>query len=407
LNFLPDADYNPADYLMDLVNATEAPSSSASSPPPSAGGSKLGEEVVVVSSGEPLTDLENNHTTTAPHLLSYRARLIAGWDNSPIEKEIDQLLGFDTEGAESRKETNSDDSDDSENENNDGPKYPTSYSTQFFTLLGRALIVSQSKSMTNLQLYQTVGLGLISGLCWWDMPYTENTVMDRAGFMFFFMTFWFFMTLFQGMMQFLPERTIILKERAAGSYRLSAYYISKSISELPIRLSLPFLYLVISFPMSSLAQSAKVFFQVVSVQLLSALAGESIGIFIGTTTLDYEKAMVIATLVSMALMLTGGYFVQNLPTFVQWIRFVSPFKYSYDSCLRLVYYYNVPCEHGDILVQCSDPSLKSVPPEVVWAYLNQQGTVGFNVGLLILFIVFFRVAAYLSLRFVPHNNGRK
>lgn len=261
--------------------------------------------------------------------------------------------------------------------------------------------------MTNLQYIQTIGLGLISGVCWYDMPYNESTISDRAGFIFFFMTFWFFMTLFQGMMQFLPERTIILKERAAGSYRLSAYYISKTISELPVRLSLPFIYLVISFPMSSLAPSVKSFFQVVSVQLLSALAGESIGVFIGTTTLDYEKALVIATLVSMTLMLTGGFFIQNLPDFVHWIRFISPFKYSYDACLRLVYYYNVPCRNGEILVDCVDPTLKSVEPSVVWDYLGQQGTVGFNVGLLIAFIIFFRVAGYLSMRYIPHNNGRK
>jgi ABC-type multidrug transport system ATPase subunit/ABC-type multidrug transport system permease subunit len=394
LHFLPDADYNPADYLMDLVNATEVPNSSS------------GEEIILTSPGQSLTEIEPP-TTTPSQLLSCRARLIAGWDNSPIEQEIDQILGFETDPAAATATAEGKETDSNDDSDSNMVKYPTSYSTQFFTLLGRALVVSKSKSMTNLQLYQTVGLGLISGLCWWDMPYTENTVMDRAGFIFFFMTFWFFMTLFQGMMQFLPERTIILKERAAGSYRLSAYYLSKSISELPIRLSLPFLYLVISFPMSSLAPSAQVFFQVVSVQLLSALAGESIGVFIGTTTLDYEKAMVIATLVSMALMLTGGYFVQNLPTFVQWIRFVSPFKYSYDSCLRLVFYYNIKCDQGDILVQCSDPSLKSVAPEVVWNYLNQQGTVGFNVGLLILFIIVFRVAAYLALRFIPHNNGRK
>jgi ABC-type multidrug transport system ATPase subunit/branched-subunit amino acid transport protein len=387
LKFVPDADYNPADYLMDLVNATEEQAGDLNS-----------DSVVIASTSG---DLEQGKSSSS----SYRARLIAGWNNTPIEQEVDQLLGLNSSSPSLGKGSQVD-----ENENDTSGslvKYPASYSTQFITLLGRALIVSKSKSMTNLQFYQTFGLGVISGLCWWDMPYTENTVMDRAGFIFFFMTFWFFMTLFQGMMQFLPERTIILKERASGSYRLSAYFLSKTISELPIRLSLPFLYLVISFPMSSLAPTVKTFFEVVGVQLLSALAGESIGVFIGTITLDYEKAMVIATLVSMILMLTGGYFVQNLPTFVHWIRFISPFKYSYDSCVRLVYYYDLKCDQGDILVECSDPTVKDVSPEVVWNYLGQQGSVGFNVGLLILFIIFFRIAAYLAMRFIPHNNGRK
>lgn len=391
LGHAPPGDYNPADFVMDLVNSTA---------PPSIAIDDLAKDQTV---GEAPSD-----SPEAPsEVLSIRAQLIKAWDNSDIDAEVNEELvnklrkGTASPGTEDSLEDDEDDS------IPHGMKYPASYWTQFSTLFGRALIVSQKNSMTNLQFYQTIGLALICGFCWFDMEYSEDRIQDRSGFIFFFMTFWFFMTLFQGMMQFLPERTIILKERASGSYRLSAYYISKSVSELPVRLALPLMFLIISFPMSSLSSSVEVFFKVVGVQLLAALAGESIGIFVGTTTLDFEKAMVTATLVSMALMLTGGYFVQQLPNFVHWVRLISPFKYSYDACLRLVFSKDVRCDNGDFLVECTDPSVKTVSPEVALDYLNQQGSVGFNVGLLVVFIIVFRIAAYLTLRFVPHNNGRK
>ncbi len=149
-------------------------------------------------------------------------------------------------------------------------------------------------------------MALICGLVWFRMPYTELRINDRAGYVFFFQSYWFIMTLFQGMMQFLPERTIIMKERSAGTYRLSAFYISKTISELPIKMFMPFLFLAISYPMSNLYPSARIFFAVVGVQLLATLCGESLGIFVGTITVDFSKAMVYATLMSMALLLTGG-----------------------------------------------------------------------------------------------------
>merc|ERR1719215_361730 len=136
------------------------------------------------------------------------------------------------------------------------------------------------------------------------MGYNEAEVDDRSGYIFFFGTFWFFSALFLGMMQFLPERTIIMKERAAGSYHLSAYFLAKSLSELPIKLFLPFLFLAISFPMVSLSPSFVIFCGICGIQLLAALAGESIGVFIGTITMDMEKALVIATLVGLGLMLT-------------------------------------------------------------------------------------------------------
>lgn len=361
LQLVPPAEYNPADYVMDLVNDTE-----------SVEGTK-----------------------------SVRTRMIEGWDATATEQEVETSLGGSHVDA-----GDGDDSDDGDGMGST-TKYPSSYATQFITLFGRALVVSKQKSMTNLQIYQTIGLALICGFCWFDMDYSEKRVDDRTGFIFFFMTFWFFMTLFQGMMQFLPERTIILKERAAGSYRLSAYYLSKSMSELPVRLFLPFVFLLISFPMASLSPSIVVFIQVVGVQLLAALAGESIGVFVGTTTLDYEKAMVTATLTSMALMLTGGYFVQNLEEFVKWVRYFSPFSYSYNACLRLVFDRDIPCDDGSVFAECAVPGVKSVHPSVVFDYVGQENSVSYNVGLLVVFIVFFRIAAYLTLRFVPHNNGRK
>jgi hypothetical protein len=45
--------------------------------------------------------------------------------------------------------------------------------------------------------------------------------------------------------------------------------------------------------------------------------------------------------------------------------------------------------------------------EDAWAYLGAQGSVGSNCVCLLAFIFLFRLAAYLSLRFISHNNGRK
>ena len=99
-------------------------------------------------------------------------------------------------------------------------KWNTSYGQQLRVLIHRSMRNSRSAIFTPLNLIKSILLGLISGAIWFQTGTTEKFVSDRAGFIFFAMTFWVFDSLFTAMMSFPSERAIIFKERASGSYRL-------------------------------------------------------------------------------------------------------------------------------------------------------------------------------------------
>ena len=129
------------------------------------------------------------------------------------------------------------------------------------------------------------------------------------------------------------------------------------------------------------------------------LAGESLGLLVGTTIYDMEKAMTVMTVFSLFLLLLGGYFVQNVPTFIAWAQFLSPFKFAYNASLQLVFNSPVPCDGSSALGDiCGGASTGSASPEEVLNYHGVQGSIGFNIGLLFVLIVVPRCIGYRALR---------
>jgi hypothetical protein len=73
--------------------------------------------------------------------------------------------------------------------------------------------------------------------------------------------------------------------------------------------------MLISFWMGAISPEFTVFLGSVACTLMSVLAGESFGLMIGTSIYDMERAMTVMTVCALGLMLLGGFYVQNVPSF--------------------------------------------------------------------------------------------
>jgi ABC-type multidrug transport system ATPase subunit len=327
---------------------------------------------------------ERNHAVS----MTTRQRLIRAWDKEAVAEQMDACVERDNDAANIKDPLGEQMS-----------KYNTGWMLQYRTLVHRSLKNSRSAIFTPMNLIKSCALGFVSGLLWFQMSYTESTVFDRSSYFFFTMTFWVFDAMFQSFMAFPQERAVILKERASGSYRLSAYFMGKTTSEMPTRLVLPLIYMVISFWMASISSKFSIFVATTCVSLLSVMAGEAIGLFVGATIYDMEKGMTVMIVISLALALLGGFFVENVPSFLEWAKYLSPFKYAFDASLPLVFDEPVPCDGSGALEGiCGGSDTGYAQPEEVISYLGVQGTVAFNVGILIVIGLVPRYIAYLALR---------
>lgn len=276
--------------------------------------------------------------------------------------------------------------------------FNTTWWTQYTVLVHRSMKNSRSAIFTKLNLIKAGAIGFMCGLLWFQMPYTESTVFDRSSYYFFTMTFWVFDAMFTAYMAFPLERSIIFKERSSGAYRLSAYFMAKTTSEAPARLILPSIYMIISYWMSGVNNDFGIFIGSTLCCLLSVLAGESIGLLLGASVLDVERGMVVMTVVSLGLMVIGGFFVRQVPRWLLWLGYLSPFKYSYNSSVQLVFNKPVPCDGSGVLATCVENPTGSASVEEVLKFLGVQYSTGFNVGMLLVLFFVMRVVAYFALK---------
>mmetsp|Transcript_41161 Transcript_41161/g.60945 ORF Transcript_41161/g.60945 Transcript_41161/m.60945 type:complete len:718 (-) Transcript_41161:45-2198(-) len=388
----PDG-YNAADHLMDLLVVDSVLEKEVEDKEDLNGHTNaFGDGSVVLNDHGQETNLRRRvgggrRSSTVPA----RLQLIQAWDREAVAEQMDAALNSDDQSVKSDKREKT--------KKSKMTKYNTTWWTQFVVLTHRSLKNSRSAIFTPLNLVKSVALGVVAGLLWWQTPNTEKYVADRSAYYFFTMTFWVFDSMFNSLMAFPIERDVILKERASAAYRVSAYFLAKTVSEAPTRLALPFLYMIPSFWMAGLNPRFSVFVGSTVCTLLSCLAGESIGLFIGAWIYDMQKGMTVLTVFSLFLMLLGGFFVQNIPSFLIWARYVSPFKYAFDASRQLVFDRNVPCDGSGALEElCGGSSEGYATPEQVIDFLQVDGGVAFNVSLLLVVCFVPRYLAYLALR---------
>ncbi|XP_021808246.1 ABC transporter G family member 9-like [Prunus avium] len=265
-------------------------------------------------------------------------------------------------------------------------KWPTTWWQQFSVLLKRGLKERRHESFSGLQIGQVVAVALLAGLLWWQSNFSH--LQDQTGLLFYVCEFWGFLPMLQAIFTFPQERKMLEKERSSGTYRLSSYFISRIVADLPMELVLPTLFVTITYWMAGLKLTAVHFFHTLLVVLLSVLVAQGMGLALGALVMDQKKATVLGTVLMVSFLISGGYYVQHVPAFIAWIKYISIINYSYKLLLGSQYKNDdtYPCDSGVCLVR-DFPNIKHV---------GLNGQIGAAVALAIM-LVGYRLIGYLAL----------
>ncbi|XP_047077626.1 ABC transporter G family member 14 [Lolium rigidum] len=267
-------------------------------------------------------------------------------------------------------------------------EWTAGWCTQFSVLLRRGLKERRHESFNKLRIFQVLTVAFLAGLLWWRTPAAH--LQDRTALIFFFSVFWGFFPLYNAVFVFPLERPMLLKERSSGMYRLSSYFAARTAADLPMELGLPTAFVIILYWMGGLDPRPASFILSLLVVLYSVLVAQSLGLAVGAVLMDVKQGTTLASVITMVFLIAGGYYVQHIPPFVGWLKWLN---YSF-YCYRLLLGIQFP--HGGGVYDCGGGALCPVSefPAIKAVGLNNHWI---DVCVMALLLVGYRVVAYLAL----------
>ncbi|KAL2546539.1 ABC transporter G family member 21 [Forsythia ovata] len=273
-------------------------------------------------------------------------------------------------------------------------QWTNSWWLQFKVLLSRGLKERKHESFSGLRIFQVLTVSILSGLLWWHSD--ANHIQDQVGLLFFFSIFWGFFPLFNAVFTFPQERPMLTRELSSGMYRLSSYYLARIAGDLPMELILPTIFTTITYWMSGLKPSLITFLFTLCIILLNVLVSQGLGLALGAVLMDLKQATTLSSVMILVFLLASGYYIQHMPPFINWLKYVSFCHYCYKFLVVVQYSKNETYECGLGGKECNVKDFPAIK------YLGIDNMV-LDMAVLIVMLVGYRVLAYVALRLgQPH-----
>ncbi|KAL0432140.1 UNVERIFIED_CONTAM: ABC transporter G family member 25 [Sesamum latifolium] len=273
----------------------------------------------------------------------------------------------------------------------------SSWFNQFTILLQRNLKERKHETFNSLRVFQVMVASLLAGFMWWHSDYHD--IQDRLGLLFFISIFWGVFPSFNAVFAFPQDRAIFIKERASGMYTLSSYFMARITGDLPMELILPTTFLTVTYWMTGLKPQLSAFVLTLMVVLGYVLVSQGLGLALGALIMDAKKASTVVTVIMLAFVLTGGYYVHKVASFMSWMKYISTTFYTYRLLIKVQY-----GEGESIwsLLGCSSLGGQLGRSTTTCNFIDQdirgQTPAAVCVGILLIMFIGYRLLAYIGLR---------
>jgi len=178
----------------------------------------------------------------------------------------------------------------------------------------------------------TIALALLMGGIFFNLTLDLAGVQNRAGCLFFSIALLSFGSL-ASIDTFFHERDLFLRERSNGMYRTSAYFTAKTLCDvIPMRIVPPILLGGITYYMVGLRPGLSHFLWYLLALVLVSLVAGALCLAIGSAIPSVGVGNLVAILILLFYLLFAGFLLNknNIPEVVRWVSFSSFLGYGFE-----------------------------------------------------------------------------